>query len=123
MTDNEIIKALAQCSNSSLGCSGCPLFSSAWDEYGKSIAKCEGELIRYAFDLINRQNAEIEALTNAVDKGIEVCHECHGKYVVRVEKAKTEAVKEFAERLCDGRVSNDPIVIATRCLVKEMTEG
>lgn len=27
---------------------------------------------------------------------------------------KSEAIKEFAERLCKGRVENDPIVIATK---------
>lgn len=67
MRDNDIIRAMAICSNSSNGCSGCPLFSSAWDEYGKSIAKCEGELIRYAFELINRQKAEIEELRLQID--------------------------------------------------------
>lgn len=34
--------------------------------------------------------------------------------------AKQEAIKEFAERLCENRVSNDAVVIAAKCLVKEM---
>ena len=34
---------------------------------------------------------------------------------------KAEAIKEFADRLCEDRVSNDPVVISTKCLVKEMT--
>ena len=40
-----------------------------------------------------------------------------------IKTAKSEAIKEFAEELCEGRVSNDPVVIAVRCAVKEMTEG
>ena len=35
---------------------------------------------------------------------------------------KTEAIKEFAERLCKDRVSNDPVVIAVKAELKEMTE-
>lgn len=40
----------------------------------------------------------------------------------RMGQIRAEAIKEFAERLCDGRVSNDPVVIAVKCAVKEMTE-
>ena len=39
------------------------------------------------------------------------------------DEIRAEAIKEFAERLCEGRVSNDPVVISTKCIVKEMTEG
>ena len=38
----------------------------------------------------------------------------------KLETAKSEARKEFAERLCEDRVSNDPVVIAVKCLLKEM---
>jgi len=37
--------------------------------------------------------------------------------------AKSEAIKDFAERLCKGRVSNDPVVIAVRAELKEMDGG
>ena len=33
---------------------------------------------------------------------------------------KAEAYKEFAERLCEGRVSNDPVVIAAKVELTEM---
>lgn len=36
-------------------------------------------------------------------------------------EAKSEAIKEFAERLCEDRVSNDPVVIAVKAELKEMT--
>ena len=39
-----------------------------------------------------------------------------------LKTAKAEATISFAKRLCDGRVSNDPVVIAADALLKEMTE-
>ena len=39
--------------------------------------------------------AEIERL-NAVS---EICGECHKKYAEKIERAKSDAIKEFAERL------------------------
>ena len=106
MTDNEIIKALAHCSNPSNGCSGCPLFSSAWDEYGKSIAKCEVELIRYAFDLINHQKAEIEKLQNTTVVNLQntvlESSAILGELEIRREQIRTEAIKEFAVKVKNG---------------------
>lgn len=32
-------------------------------------------------------------------------------------------VKEFAERLCEGRVSNDPVVIAVKVELEMLTKG
>lgn len=107
MNDNDIINALVKCSNLSNGCSGCPLYSSAWDDYGKSVAKCEGELIRYALVFINRQKAEIERLEAECEKQYEQatadilgniadggtgCHWC-------MEQHEAKAIKEFSERL------------------------
>lgn len=63
---------------------------------------------RETLDLINRQKAEIEKLEN--------------DFVNVTKIAKSEAVKEFAERLCNGRVSNDPVVIAVKVELTEMTE-
>lgn len=40
-----------------------------------------------------------------------------------LKTAKAEATISFAKRLCDGRVSNDPVVIAVDTLIMEMTEG
>ena len=36
------------------------------------------------------------------------------------EQLKAEAYKEFAERLCEDRLSNDPVVIAVKVELKEM---
>lgn len=37
-----------------------------------------------------------------------------------IATSRDEAVKEFAERLCADRVSNDPVVIAVKVELKEM---
>lgn len=124
MTDNDIIKALECC-----GIKGqyiceddCPMLNNGI----KSISICRRELKLSALDLITRQKAEIKRLTvlaklgnmrandyremrnklknaNAeierLQKAIEVVdimEEQHKRYV---EKAKAEAIKEFAERL------------------------
>ena len=47
----------------------------------------------------------------------------HAMVKLVTEKIRHEAIKEFAERLCEGRVSNDPVVIAVKVELKEMTEG
>lgn len=62
-----------------------------------------------ATEVIEESSAEIERLKvrndelNALNK-----------------TASIEAIREFAERLCEGRVSNDPVVIAVKCELKEM---
>ena len=55
LTDDEIIKALACCSEACSACDECPLYCCG--------ANCSSfELHRYALDLTNRQKAEIERL-------------------------------------------------------------
>jgi hypothetical protein len=54
MNDNDIIKALERCKDPILTCEGCPL---------ERADGCVNVIIRYAFDLVNRQKAEIERLT------------------------------------------------------------
>jgi hypothetical protein len=43
-------------------------------------------------------------------------------YKLHYGNLKTEIVHEFADRVCADRVCNDPVVIAVRCMEKEMTE-
>lgn len=66
-------------------CDDCPFYGAKED--------CEVELPEEALNLINRKKAEIEQ---------------------EIKEIKSEAIKEFAERLCKGRVGNDPVVIATK---------
>lgn len=112
MTDEQIIKAL-DCCHSELGnmCSICPLFDPDNDY-------CEDELHKNALNLINRQKAENEWLLQ------------------KLQQAKSEAIKEFAENLKEEmRLDDDCNYDCAQChydckdyisfidnLVKEMTE-
>ena len=126
LADNEIIKALKCCGRES--CFGCPY-----------RGKCHqgNPMIKDALDLITRQQTEILRLKSMNQAKLDTIHDLQveieqwkeeaNKYqnlwcmaVDDIEKAKSEAVKEFAERLCEDRVSNDPVVIAAKCLLKEM---
>lgn len=153
LTDNEIIKALECCvsSISSDACNGCP-----FDEKGicdKDTQATE----RYALDLINRQKAEIERLQKFksyfdslygldleilgfTEDGNEKSYdefydsaisdmgnaEHHIAYITQI--AKSEAIKEFAERLKKEAFSHKNFgelvyVDDIDNLVKEMTES
>lgn len=108
MTDNEIIKAWKCCVINS-SCIGCP--------YKKHWVSCSSQCLDMrledTFNLINRQKAEIERL-----KANEEMAEGYADALV--EYTKSEAYKEVVERLCEDRVSNDPVVIAAKRLLKEM---
>ena len=116
MTDNEIIKALKFCSEDS--CNNCP----AYDEK-IGIEECATKLSQNALDLINRQQAEIERYLHSI-KLLEN----------DVATAKSEAIKEFVERLKDSadktRIRNlgtEKIIFYTDelkldKLIKKMTE-
>lgn len=100
-TDEEIIKGLELCST--YECSGCP--------YINSDRLCTDELIKDAFELAKRQRTEIEKLKK--QNTLLLKKKC--KDINTATKIiKAEAIKEFAERLCKGRVENDPIVIAVK---------
>ena len=130
MTDNEIIKALDICGHLE-SCADCPLGDLS------GIDKCMHTLLLNALDLINRQKAEIERLKDEVKEKTETITFLKDQSIgwsidfcnlkAKLNTAKTEAIKEFAERLKEdlknstlwGLVSFDRI----DKLVKEMTEG
>lgn len=84
-------------------------------------------------DLINRQKSEIERLGNALlalmnylniigcDKSdvsfIKIATDLNKQ--IRAD-IKSQSVKDFVERLCEGKVSNDKTVIEAKVLLKEM---
>ena len=102
MTEKEIIKGLACCSNASWSsCHDCPCREKQFQNH------CAFTLSGDALDLIKRQQAEIEELEAEIDKQYEQaeadilgnlpqggasCHWC-------IDKHKAYAIKEFAERL------------------------
>lgn len=100
LTDEEIIKALACCSEACSACDECPLYCCG--------ANCSSfELHRYALDLINRQKAEIERLESANDEKFRqwdmLAEKSKQHYADLYNEAKdilkAEAYKEFAKRL------------------------
>ena len=107
MTDNEIIKALECCTTDlERACEKCPLRMDCITD--SSTAE------KHALDLINRQKAEIERLIFDVT----TYRLRWAKATAKLDAAKSEAIKEFAERLCEDRVSNDPVVIAVKTELK-----
>lgn len=87
MTDDEIIKTF-ECCIKDVNCEKCP----AKDE------DCFINRPQIALDLINRQKAEIEEL-KIENKSLRSAANC---YKLHYNEARTEAYKEFAERLKDG---------------------
>ena len=69
--------------------------------------------------IMEMQRAEIERLQLSNESLNEIIGDLLDDWSSAIQKAKTEAVKEFAERLCEGRVSNDPVVIAVKVALKE----
>lgn len=100
MTEKEIIKALEYCNHNHIWqkeCFNC--------EYATFEGQCGNELIKDALKLINRQQAEIEELT---DKHWNECRQIaeyddESKLFAGISKLyseiRTEAVKNFAEAL------------------------
>ena len=103
MKDDEIIKALECCLKgcNAEGCEDCPLY--------EKVEDCEIEIPIIALDLINRQKAEIENLReeNEIYRRANFLiagqRDERDKDIVRLESeletAKSEAIREFAERL------------------------
>jgi hypothetical protein len=92
MTDEMIIKVLECCKAGD--CDNCPFYGRKED--------CEVELPEEALNLINRQKAEIERYRK---EHKEFCirlgnlHSLELKVMDRADEIKSEAIKEFAERL------------------------
>ena len=82
MNDSEIIKAL-ECHTLPSGCNDCPYVD-------KSAGRCSTAMAKDAFDLIKRQQAEIDRLNIEIN----------------IETVKSEAVREFAEKL-KSRIRKD----------------
>ena len=120
MTDKEIIKALQICTSEHLGCEDdCPFNTSelcgkdglqtqrsALDLINHLKTKCnkylnkvqaqKGELAR-----LYKQNAEYKAEFERMQGNIMCVMSANARLINQVDKAKTEAIKSFAERLKD----------------------
>lgn len=106
-TDEEIIKALECCVSEKDTCKNCPFQELKHYDYENEMFEimpngkqyddwsCERWLNVAVLELINRQQAEIERLNKLVIEKHKKNNELH-EYL---QYAKSEAVKEFAERL------------------------
>lgn len=109
MRDEDNINALERCKGYLTDdCTKC--------SYVEKYPRCYNFLKKYIIDLINRQQAEIERLQQNID-GLNIVSKNHIKCI------QSEAIKEFAARLCKGRVSNDLVVIAVQVELKDMDGG
>ena len=132
MTDNEIIKYMQCVIGNEVNCSEC--------EYQKALPfpSCRRMCAKNALDLINRQKAEIERLKECPKcvyeydgEVMEYCVQGACPNFKTVEQIKSEAVKEFAERLKEKSfqsfgnygITRDVVEVCDiDNLIKEMTE-
>lgn len=124
LTDSEIIKDCKNCIRYTT-CIFCIIG-------GRSISKDCNDFVE--LDTINRLQAENERLKDLcadcsmlkgkietisdLQKQIEYWQRGYNDLRQELKTAKAEAIKEFAERLCEDRVSNDPVVIAVKTELK-----
>ena len=123
MTDNEILKALEYCSTDirENTCPKCAFYKKH---------RCSTLMLNAVSDLIKRQKAEIERLTAKILVKDNINDYNTAQLRIAREElrtAKSEAIKEFAEKLKERRGLNQMcIAIVSKNeidnLVKEMTE-
>ena len=89
MTDKDIIKAL-ECCGIKTDCKGC------YFDTHESEDICAREIVKNAFDLLNRQKEEIEFLRKTIGKNDKKALDVT---LEEIEKYRVEAIIEFAERL------------------------
>lgn len=122
ITSEMIIKALEICSNEAVhSCEGCHLCDIS--------SNCIPKLMKQASELIKIKDSEIDiilrkkhALRNEIERLKAEANMADGYAEALEQRVKTEAYKEFAERLCEDRVSNDPVVIAVKTELKFMED-
>lgn len=131
MNDSEIIKALECCTTTKGGCKECPM---------KGYEKVDCQLITAteAYKLINRQQAEIDRLNidlkamrgaaNSWKAEVQrICKREFDNIEIDIEAVKSEAVREFAEKLKEKLKANSNYgdiydVVAYDCINKLMEE-
>jgi hypothetical protein len=89
LTDNEIKKALECCGKNT--CREC-LYNISDDRFDLT---CTTNMAKDALGLINRQQAEIERLSNSAKQWEDTAKDLF----IGKQTAKAEAIKEFAERM------------------------
>ena len=136
MTDEQIIKALEYCCgnitfDSDCSTHGCYQVSLPEDRNG-DIRWCRQWLMKDALDLVNRQKADIKRMKKIISylkESIDCSRKEYNRLLSKLQQAKSEAIKEFAERLkkylcLDLREGISVVTIDNiDKIVKEMTEA
>lgn len=97
MTDEQIIKACERCFTRGFDestCYECPFYT--------ATAKCTEDLRDSVLDLINRQkteNKELKERITYLEKSIDYSRKEYNQLLQKLQQAKSEAIKEFAEQL------------------------
>ena len=127
MTDKEIIYAL-ECCVSDDDCNKCPCYKIY--RFGCT----NSQFTRDTLDLIKRQRKQlknwqqgnvqlrvmIDDLQTDNERLKKLLEESEAKYKEIAKRFYKAGVKDFAKRLCEGRVSNDPVVIAVKAELKDL---
>ncbi len=66
--------------------------------------------------------AENEKLAHSCTELTQECKKWQGRVKIECEYTRADTVRKMQEMLCEGRVSNDPVVIATNVVVEELLE-
>lgn len=132
MTDEQIFENEIKCiirrnecvCNGGSDCTKCDLLMDS-----EEIVKCYNRAIKN-IDLTNRQKAENEELRERItylEKSIDYSRKEYNQLLQKLQQAKSEAIKEFAEQLIRTADGDDEygtvFVFNIDDLVKEMTEG
>ena len=80
------------------------------------IAELEAEIER-----LQKHTEEVTATCIRFNKANDKAN--NQRFLEAIASVKSEAYRDFAERLCKDRVSNDPVVIAVKVELKELTES
>ena len=114
MTDNDIIKALECCTvcSSIETCGRCP--------YAECPTRkgCVGEMVKDALDLINRQKAEIERLTEEVNSK----YKWENKLDKTIKETESEAIKGFEDKILDLFPADKNHTTISRFTVKQIVK-
>lgn len=128
----QIKKAFEYCKNNNGECpKECPLFADT---------ECTQTLGFYGLSLINSYERKNKILTKKAENWIAIAKDLQKEIdeliednqakdetitnlIATIKDIQADTVRKMQEMLCEGRVSNDPVVIATNVAAKEMLEG
>jgi hypothetical protein len=123
-TDKDIIKALELCTNDELEvCDGC-----AFQKYKMGYdGGCLDYLLKSVFDLINRQQAEIERLNSCVKSEDEVRAIANATIQASIKIIKTTTIKELEvkihEKLHEAEMHGNFEPVVTREMFDSVVKG